>query len=199
MIEMQLEYKDFMGSMPLLWIISGVSGSGKTVVGRLLSERLECDFLEGDRRHTLANIRKMASQTPLNDTDRKEWLLRIEEDIRRAKVCNNEAIITCSCLKASYRKQLTSLGQVQLVWISVPEEVLEQRLAGRDNHFMKLEMLNSQLATFEPIRNDENVIVVNGVLKPREIVDELMTQAIQRFPGLALSWWQRIEMFEQRQ
>ena len=186
-----------MGSMPSIWIIIGVSGSGKTVVGRLLSERLECDFLEGDRRHTLANIKKMASQKPLDDSDRKEWLLRIEEDIRRVKILKSEAVITCSCLKSSYRKQLTSLGQVQLVWISVPEEVLEQRLALRVNHFMKPEMLNSQLAAFEPIRSDEKVIIVNGVLKPSEIVDELMSQAVQRFPSLRLSWWQRSGMFEQ--
>ena len=197
MIEIAVNAKDFMDSLPLVWIIIGVSGSGKTVVGRLLSERLECDFLEGDRRHTLANIKKMASQTPLDDTDRKEWLLRIEEDIRRVKLRNIEAVITCSCLKTSYRKQLTSLGQVQLVWISVPAEALEQRIAFRGNHFMKLGMLNSQLATFEPIGSDENAIVVNGVLKPSEIMDDLMTQAIQRFPSLALSWWQRTEMFEQ--
>jgi gluconokinase len=197
MIKNASNAKGFMDSLPLVWIIIGVSGSGKTVVGRLLSERLECDFLEGDRRHTLANIKKMASQTPLDDKDRKEWLLRIEEDICRVKLRNIEAVITCSCLKASYRKQLTSLGQVQLVWISVPVEVLEQRIAFRGNHFMKLGMLNSQLATFEPIRSEENIIVVNGVLKPSEIVDDLMTQAIQSFPSLALSWWQRTEMFEQ--
>jgi gluconokinase len=189
--------KDFMGDVPSIWIIIGVSGSGKTVIGRLLSEQLECDFLEGDRRHTLINIKKMTSQTPLDDSDRKEWLLRIEEDIRRVKLLKSEAVITCSCLKSSYRKQLTSLGQVQLVWISVPEEVLEQRLAFRDNHFMKPEMLDSQLASFEPIRSDENVIVVNGLLKPSEIVVELMRQAVQRFPSLTSSWWQRSGLFEQ--
>jgi gluconokinase len=197
MIEMQSMQKDFMGSLPSIWIIMGVSGSGKTVVGRLLSERLECDFLEGDRRHPLANIKKMSSQTPLDDSDRKEWLLRLEEDIRRVKYLKSEAVITCSCLKSSYRKQLTSLGQVQLVWISVPEEVLKQRLALRDNHFMKPEMLNSQLSSFERIRSDERVIVVNGVLKPSEIVDELMRQAVQRCPSLRLSWWQRSGMLEQ--
>jgi gluconokinase len=154
-------------------------------------------FLEGDRRHTFANIKKMASQTALDDSDRKEWLLRIEEDIRRVKILKSEAIISCSCLKSFYRKQLTSLGQVQLVWISIHEEVLEQRLAFRGNHFMKPEMLKYQLASFEPIRSDEKVIIVNEVLKPSEIVDELMIQAVQRFPGLRFSWWQKSGMFEQ--
>jgi gluconate kinase len=62
---------------------------------------------------------------------------------------------------------------------------------------MKPEMLNSQLSSFERIRSDERVIVVNGVLKPSEIVDELMIQAVQRFPGLRFSWWQKSGMFEQ--
>lgn len=180
-----------MASHPLVWVIIGVSGSGKTVVGRLLSERLECDFLEGDRRHPLANINKMLSNKPLDDEDRRQWLLTIEDDIRRVKKLNIEAVITCSCLKSSYRKQLVSLGQVQLVWLSVPEAELKQRMASRGNHFMKSEMLKSQLASFEPISPEEHVIVVNGATTPCEVVDELMGQATQMFPDLKTSWWQR--------
>jgi gluconokinase len=185
-----------MDSCPLVWIIIGVSGSGKSVVGRLLSERLDCDFLEGDRRHPLANIKKMISLKPLADEDRRHWLRNIEADIQRAIVLKREAVITCSCLKSIYRKQLASLGPVQLVWLTVPEEELEQRLANREHHFMQSEMLKSQLATFEPITSEEHVIIVNGVLSPREIVEELMRQAAQIFPELMLSWWQRCGMRE---
>lgn len=180
-----------MTSCPLVWVIIGVCGSGKSVVGRLLSERLECDFLEGDRRHPMANINKMLSHIPLEDEDRRQWLLNIEDDIRWAKNQKREAVITCSCLKASYRKQLASLGQVQLVWISVPEAELAKRMATRENHFMKTEMLKSQLAAFEPISSEEHVIILNGILTPSEIVDELMRQATQMFPDLKTSWWQR--------
>jgi gluconokinase len=183
-----------MASCPLAWIIIGVSGSGKSVVGRLLSEHLDCDFLEGDRRHPLANINKMISNKPLEDEDRRQWLRNIEADIQRAIALKREAVITCSCLKSSYRKQLASLGRVQLVWLTVPEKELEQRLANRENHFMQSEMLKSQLATFEPITSEENVIIVNGVLSPREIVEELMKQAAQIFPDLKISWWQRCGM-----
>ena len=183
-----------MASCPLVWIIIGVSGSGKSVVGRLLSERLECDFLEGDRRHPMANIHKMISHMPLEDTDRHQWLLEIEDDIRRAKSQKREAVITCSCLKASYREQLTSLGQVQLVWLSVPEAELAKRTASRENHFMKSEMLQSQLVAFEPISSEEHIIIINGVSTPTEVVDELMEQAGQMFPGLKTSWWQRCVM-----
>lgn len=69
-----------MNDCPLVWIVIGVSGSGKTVVGRLLSERLECDFLEGDRRHPPSNIIKMHSGIPLQDEDRQQWLLELEDD-----------------------------------------------------------------------------------------------------------------------
>ena len=183
-----------MTSCPLVWIIIGVSGSGKSVIGRLLSERLECDFLEGDRRHPMANINKMLSHMPLEDTDRCQWLLEIEDDIRRAKNQKREAVITCSCLKASYREQLASLGQVQLVWLNVPEAELAKRMVSRENHFMKSEMLKSQLVAFEPITSKEHIIIVNGVLTPSGVVDELMELATQMFPDLSTSWWQRCGM-----
>jgi gluconokinase len=169
----------------------GVAGSGKTVVGRLLSERLESDFLEGDRRHPLPNIVKMFSQVPLQDEDRHQWLLEIEDDIRRAIDRNREIVLTCSALKATYRRQLTSPGRVQLVWLNVPTSELEQRLTQRLNHYMKIEMLRSQIKTFEPINPEENVITVNGLMPPFEVVDELLTKATQIFPSMRKSWWQR--------
>ncbi len=176
---------------PLVWIIMGVAGSGKTVVGRLLSERLESDFLEGDRRHPSANIVKMLSQSPLQDEDRHQWLREIEDDIQRAIERNRETVLTCSALKASYRKRLTSPGRVQLVWLNVPPSELEQRLTQRSNHYMKIEMLRSQIATFEPIDPDDDIMTVNGLLAPSEVVDELLDKAIQRFPSMSKSWWQR--------
>jgi gluconokinase len=180
-----------MDDCPLVWIIMGVAGSGKTVVGRLLSERLESDFLEGDRRHPLSNIIKMLSENPLQDEDRRQWLLEIEDDIRRAITQNREAVITCSALKSSYRRQLTSLGQVQLIWLNVPQLELERRLANRSNHYMKPEMLHSQIASFEPISSEENVITVNGLLAPDEIVNELLKKAVLLFPNMKNPWWQR--------
>jgi gluconokinase len=180
-----------MNDYPLVWIITGVAGSGKTVVGRLFSERLDCDFLEGDRRHPLPNLIKMRSQIPLQDDDRRQWLLEMEEDIRRAIDRKREAVMTCSALKASYRRHLTSLRRVQLVWINVPTDALEQRLAQRSNHYMKAEMIHSQIAAFEPISPDENVITVDGLLPPGEVVNELLSRATQLFPSLKNSWWQR--------
>ncbi|MGK7890867.1 MAG: gluconokinase [Leptolyngbyaceae cyanobacterium] len=180
-----------MDNYPLVWVIMGVAGSGKTVVGRLLAERLECDFLEGDRRHPLSNIIKMRSQLPLQDQDRHQWLLEIEDDIQRAVDRNRETVITCSALKASYRQQLTSPGRVQLIWLKVPKLELEQRLTKRLNHYMKPEMLQSQLATFEPITPEENVIVLNGLLQPTAMIHELLEKASSLFPAMKKAWWQR--------
>ena len=180
-----------MSDCPLVWVIMGVAGSGKTVVGRLLAERLESDFLEGDRRHPEPNIKKMILQQPLADEDRHQWLQEIEEDIQRAITKQRETVITCSALKTTYRDQLTALDRIQLVWLKVPKPELERRLQRRANHYMKADMLNSQLAAFEDITPEENVITVDGRLLPSKIVDELLNQATWLYPGLEKKWWQR--------
>ena len=185
--------KDSTGNCPLVWVIIGVAGSGKTVVGRLLAERLESDFLEGDRRHSRSNILKMQSQTPLDDEDRHQWLVEIKEDMGRAVAKKRETVITCSALKVSYRKQRTALDRVQLVWLDVSKADLERRLQRRGNHYMKPDMLTSQLAAFEPIEPDENIITIDGRLLPAKIVDELLSQATWLYPELEKSWWQRVE------
>lgn len=170
----------------------GVAGSGKTSVGRLLAERLESDFLEGDRRHPAANIAKMLAHQPLSDRDRYQWLLNLEADIQRSIAHNREAVMTCSALKVAYRQQLTALGRVQLVWLDVPKGELERRLMQRSNHYMKTEMLASQISAFESIHANEPVIRIDGLLTPGAIVDELLNQALQQFPSLKEPWWQRL-------
>jgi gluconokinase len=180
-----------MNDYPLVWIIIGVSGSGKTTIGRLLAERLDCDFLEGDRRHPPQNIKKMRSNEPLGDEDRRSWLLKIENDIRRAIEQNQETVITCSALKASYRKQLTSIGRVQLIWINVSKSELERRLSQRKDHYMTIDLLQSQLDTFQVPEETEKIIPVDGSLDKNEIIDQIINAAKQ-FSDLQKPWWQRI-------
>ncbi|NJM74503.1 MAG: AAA family ATPase [Acaryochloridaceae cyanobacterium RU_4_10] len=180
-----------MNNCPIVWVVIGVSGSGKTSVGRLFAKELECDFLEGDRRHPLSNVKKMNSRQPLAAEDRLPWLLELENDIRQAIGKNRETVMTCSALKASYRKQLTSLGRVQLVWLDVPISVLKQRLEARPKHYMRAEMLNSQMAAFEPIPPEENAMIVNGDLPLDTVVSELMAEVIRRFPSMEKPWWER--------
>ncbi|WP_299486411.1 gluconokinase, GntK/IdnK-type [Acaryochloris sp. IP29b_bin.137] len=179
------------GVVPLVWVMIGVSGSGKTTIGRLLADRLACDFLEGDRRHPAANIQKMAAQMPLTDVDRQEWLDAIADDIHRAITLNRETVLTCSALKQAHRQRLANLGLVQLVWLTLPEPDLRQRLAQRQNHYMQTELLASQLDAFERIDSKEATIAVDATQSPSEVVDQIWWQAIDRYPRLKQVWWQR--------
>jgi gluconokinase len=180
-----------MNEIPLIYIIIGVSGSGKSTVGRRFSQELECDFIEGDRRHDRVNIKKMSSGKPLEDEDRRQWLAAIEADIQWSLDRNREVVITCSALKTEYRNKLTMLGRVQLVWLDVPTLVLEQRLKSRPNHYMKFEMLTSQIAAFESIALEENIIAIDGSGSIDDVMGELMSKATQRFPTLHKFWWER--------
>ena len=182
-----------MNHFPFVWVIMGVAGSGKTLVGRRWAERLDCDFLEGDRRHSAQNIFKMRSQMPLDDGDRHQWLQDLGSDIERAIYYQREIVLTCSSLKAAYRDQITAPGRVQLVWLQVSRQELLQRIAQRSDHYMKPGMLDSQLDAFEALRPDEMVITLDGEQPPETIVDSLWAIAIQKFPALQNAWWQRLE------
>lgn len=176
---------------PQIYIVIGVSGSGKSTIGRRFAQKLECDFIEGDRRHDRANIIKMSSGKPLADKDRRQWLAAIEADIQWALDRHQEVVMTCSALKAEYRKQLTALGGVQVVWIDVPTAILNQRLETRADHFMSAEMLTSQLATFESIDPSEDIITIDGSGSIDDVMGELVSKAIHRFPNLQKPWWKR--------
>ncbi len=181
-----------MQNYPIVWIIIGVAGSGKTLIGRMLAAQLECDFLEGDRRHPPENIAKMQAQVPLTDADRAAWLQTMTAEIQRSVDRKCETVLTCSGLKRAYREQLRVSDRVQLVSIQVPESELKRRLAQRGEHYMKPEMLRSQLAAFEPIAPSENVMIVDGTLPPNAIVVAILAQAQQRFDGWDRPWWERL-------
>ncbi|KAI9135559.1 AAA family ATPase [Acaryochloris sp. CCMEE 5410] len=170
----------------------GVAGSGKTTIGRLLADRLDCDFLEGDRRHSAANIQKMAAHTPLTDADRQGWLEAIADDIRRAIDLKRETVLTCSALKQAHRQRLMALGPVQLVWLELSESELRQRLTQRDTHYMQVELLASQLNAVEAIQPTETgILTVDSTQPPAWVVEQIWRQALHCYPQLQRDWWQR--------
>ena len=177
---------------PLVWVVMGVAGSGKTTVGRLLAERLECDFLEGDRRHSPGNIAKMARRQPLDERDRDAWLADLHADIARAVSTKRDAVVSCSGLRADHRARLASPGRVRLVLLDVPRDELAARLTGRRDHYMAPEMLDSQLNAFEPPGAREDVLVVDGNLPTQAVVDQILTDASERWPQLRQAWWRRL-------
>ncbi len=131
-------------------ILGGVSGTGKSTIGKALASHLGWRFIEGDDFHPPENIAKMQHNEPLNDADREPWLYRLREEINDCLTQGCHAVLACSALKARYRSILcTDPERVHFVFLTGEKEVLRQRLSRRANHFMGPDLLESQLATLE--------------------------------------------------
>ncbi len=134
----------------MILILIGVSGSGKTVVGRALSALTGWSFLDADDYHPPANIAKMSRGEPLTDADRAPWLEILRREIAARLTRGEDAVLACSALKKAYRQQLqVDPAQVRFVYLKVSPELLQERLEQRPGHFMKSSMLRSQLETLE--------------------------------------------------
>jgi gluconokinase len=156
-------------------VLMGVSGSGKSTVGRALADVLGCDFQEGDDLHPQANIDKMSAGIPLNDNDRQPWLQRIERWISDENAQARHGVVTCSALKRSYRDQLRRAGgDVRFVYLRLSRAELGRRMQHR-RHFMPAALLDSQLQVLEEPSADEDVLTVSA----RESVDEIIVQVRQ--------------------
>jgi gluconokinase len=144
----------------LVVILMGVSGSGKTTVGRALAAALQWPYVDADDFHSRENIAKMRSGQALTDADRAPWLASLHAVIARAIGRREPLVLACSALKQSYRRALAGdLRTVRFVHLTAPEPALRERLAGRPDHFARPNLLASQLATLEPPTGDEALIV----------------------------------------
>ena len=128
-------------------LIMGLPGSGKTTVGKILTKRLKAVFIDADDHHSVQNIIKMSNSYPLNDRDRKEWLLSILNKARQNLKSKN-VVIACSALKEKYRKSLISLN-FQLVYLKIEHDVALRRILKRKKHFMPPSLLESQIKILE--------------------------------------------------
>lgn len=159
-----------MTARTLVIIVMGVSGAGKTTVGRALSAALGWPFVEGDDYHPASNVEKMRHGIPLTDADRAPWLARLRGVIDETIAKGGHAVIACSALREAYRQELTPprpVGAVRFVLLDVPEDVLHARLAHRVGHYMPASLLGSQLATLE---RPADALCVDGTLPPETIV-----------------------------
>ena len=160
------------GIAPLV-VVMGVSGCGKSTVGKLLARQLKAEFLEGDDLHPPRNIERMASGIALTDTDRRDWLLQIAQQLADARAGRHGLVVACSALKRSYRDMLrTAANQLAFVHIQASRELLESRLAARPGHFMPSSLLDSQLQTLQPPGADERAITLDAALPPAEIAKQ---------------------------
>jgi gluconokinase len=132
----------------------GVAGSGKSTIGQLLAQKLEWHFYDGDDFHPPENIEKMSRGIPLDDRDRLPWLLKLQDLIEQVRHDSNNAIIACSALKQAYRDFLDG-NQQDILWVYLKGnyELLYQRIQQRQQHYMKTEMLQSQLESLEEPKN----------------------------------------------
>ncbi|MGA5324976.1 gluconokinase [Streptomyces griseoincarnatus] len=137
-----------------LVVVMGVSGSGKTTVGRLLARHLDVPYAEGDDFHPAANVAKMRAGHPLDDEDRRPWLDEIARWL--AGHADGGGVVACSALKRRYRARLASAApRVFFLHLDGSPELIAARITARQGHFMPPELLRTQLADFEPLGDDE--------------------------------------------
>ncbi len=148
-------------------VVMGVSGAGKTTIARMLAAQLHVDFLDADDLHSAEARATMASGHPLTDADRLPWLQRVAAAAHDA----GDVVVACSALKRQYRDVLRSGARgVRFVELDVSRSELERRLAARIDHFMPPSLLDSQLATLEPLGADEPGIRVAADEHPDAVV-----------------------------
>jgi ribose 5-phosphate isomerase A len=162
------------GTPPIL-VIMGVSGVGKTTIAQELAGRLDWAFEEGDTLHPEANVAKMHAGLPLTDADRQPWLERVAAWIDGQRAKKQAGIITCSALKRSYRRIIVGdRPEVRLVYLRGGRDLIAQRLAERDGHFMPASLLQSQIDTLEEPLPDEDALMVEVGPPAADVAQEII-------------------------
>ena len=135
----------------MIIVVMGVSGSGKTTVGKALASALEIPFYDADDFHPQDNIVKMEQGIPLQDLDRESWLEALSKNLTQWEAATG-AVLACSALKEMYRTALYSGVNNDMTWVYLygRSELIKERMAGRRGHYFKPELLDSQLADLEP-------------------------------------------------
>jgi gluconokinase len=161
-----------------LYVVMGVSGSGKTAIGSALARSLGVEFVEGDDCHPLENVRRMASGIALTDEDRAPWLRSIAARLRTAKGAGLGLVVSCSALKRSYRDALRAeAGELRFIFLNGPRPLIAERLAGRSGHFMPSSLLDSQFTALDEPSPDEDAWECDVRKSPADLVAALAARA----------------------
>lgn len=168
---------------PLVVVLMGVSGCGKTTTGTRLSKKLGWPFRDADSFHPAANIEKMSRGIPLDDDDRWPWLDAIAVWIDERLAQGEPGIVSCSALKRAYRRRIVGNRRgVRLVYLRGPMELIGRRLQGRRNHFMPAALLQSQYEALEEPGPRERPIIVSVALTPQRVLATIVEQLGVRLP-----------------
>ncbi|MEH2395176.1 MAG: gluconokinase [Nostoc sp.] len=165
----------------MIIVVMGVSGSGKTTIGKLLADSLDCEFSDADAFHSPENVEKMRRGIPLSEAERTPWLQDLQTAIKHWLEENKNVVLACSALKASYRQFLVldsdgfanAKGErIKLVYLKGSYELIQMRLQERHNHYMTEKLLNSQFITLEePL----DTISMDVAQSPQVIVQNIRT------------------------
>ena len=154
------------------FIVMGVSGCGKSSVGKALAQSLGWDFYDADDFHPPENIAKMAGGIPLDDSDRAPWLAALHNLISSSLIQNRPGVLACSALKERYRQQITNGNDgVQIIHLKGSYDLIWSRMETRIDHYMKPHMLKSQ---FETLEEPVDALTVDISLSVDEIVQEIL-------------------------
>ena len=163
----------------MIVVVMGVSGAGKSTIGKLLAERLGVPFLDADEYHPPENVAKMAAGTPLNDADRWPWLELLNGKLIEQK----NAVLACSALKEVYRQRLSQgIADCRFVYLRGSLELIRSRLAERKHRYMPASLLESQFATIEPPSDAIAIDISAGIA---DCVEAISLALAARPPGEA--------------
>jgi gluconokinase len=159
-------------------VVMGVAGSGKSTIAAALSKQLGWACAEADEFHPQSNIDKMSQGIPLQDEDRWPWLQQIQDWMTGKARAGQSTVLTCSALKRTYRRLLSEAeGRVLFIHLHGEAGLISQRMQGREGHFMPPTLLPSQLATLEPLTEEE---LASGSLRldisrsPQELIADIL-------------------------
>ena len=157
----------------MIILVMGVSGSGKTTIGKLLAESLGWQFSDADDFHGRENIAKMSQNIALSDEERMPWLALLQNAIDTWLKQQENRVLACSALKDSYRQMLwRDPQQMRIVYLKGSPELIQERMQQRLNHFMSEKLLNTQ---FEILEEPKTALYVNVDNSPQEIITEIKT------------------------
>lgn len=163
-------------SAPLIIVVMGVSGCGKSTIAESLANQLQTHYKDGDDLHPASNIEKMESGVPLSDADRTPWLVDVAHYASKQAALHGNCVIACSALKRVYRETLNQAGNVVYVFLDGSYELIASRMHARKDHFMPEALLDSQFDALESPKGESNVVSVGIDKDPSSIATDAITE-----------------------